>query len=83
MAKIYTRAQLVYVWLGEENEGDAEDTGAAFRFIDRVLNLRYFDDLVKDEKLHKDWKNMVELMKREWFSRRWVRIHLKHCSCSI
>jgi len=72
MAKIYTRAELVYVWLGEEDEGDNEDTGAAFEFIDRVLKLKYFDGLVKDENLHKDWKNMVELMKREWFSRRWV-----------
>ena len=73
MAKIYTRAQLVYVWLGEENEGDSGDSGAAFRFIDTgVLKLRYFDRFVKDETLHKDWNNMVELMKREWFSRRWV-----------
>src|ERR1700761_7481194 len=73
MAKIYTRAQLVYVWLGEEKEGDSEDSGAAFKFIDTgVLKLKYFDSLVIDENLHKDWNNMVELMKREWFSRRWV-----------
>lgn len=73
MAKIYTRAQLVYVWLGEEKEGDSGDSGAAFRFIDTgVLKLKYFDHLVRNENLHKDWFNMVELMKREWFSRRWV-----------
>lgn len=73
MARIYTRAQLVYVWLGEAKEGDSEDSGAAFKFIDTgVLKLKYFDHLVKDENVHKDWNNMVELMKREWFSRRWV-----------
>ncbi|KAF2104442.1 HET-domain-containing protein [Rhizodiscina lignyota] len=79
MAKIYTRAKKVFVWLGEEREGDPDDLdvsadgGAAFRFIDtRVLRLRHFDHLVKNEDTHNDWNNMVELMKREWFSRRWV-----------
>jgi hypothetical protein len=73
MAKIYTRAQLVYVWLGEEKEAESEDTGAAFRFINtKVLQLKYFDHLVRDENQHQGWNNMVELLKREWFSRRWV-----------
>ncbi|KAF2429964.1 HET-domain-containing protein [Tothia fuscella] len=73
MAKIYTRAELVYVWLGEEKEVDSEDTGAAFRFMKtKVLQLEHFDHLVKDRMLHKDWNNMVELLKRPWFSRRWV-----------
>jgi hypothetical protein len=73
MAKIYTRAELVYVWLGEEKEGDSEDSRAAFEFIHTgVLQLNYFDSLLKDEKQHKGWHYMVELLKREWFSRRWV-----------
>ena len=72
MAKIYTQAKLVYVWLGESNEGESEDTGAAFRFISTVLQLNHFDNLVGNEDLSTDWNNMVELMKREWFNRRWI-----------
>ena len=74
MANIYTRAALVYVWLGDDNDSELhEDSRAAFKFMEKdVLNLKNFDKLVTDEKQHKDWHNMVELLKREWFSRKWV-----------
>ena len=67
MANIYTRAALVYVWLGDDNDSELhEDSRAAFKFMEKdVLNLKNFDKLVTDEKQHKDWHNMVELLKRE------------------
>jgi hypothetical protein len=74
MAHIYTGAKLVYVWLGDaidaEHRGDSQ---AAFKFMkEQVLDLKNFDNLVKNQEQHEDWNNMVDLLKREWFSRRWV-----------
>jgi hypothetical protein len=69
MAKIYGDADLVYVWLGGEENRSKE----AIKFIqNRVLNLNDFDDLVKDKRTSKEWNALLALMQRDWFSRRWI-----------
>jgi hypothetical protein len=88
MAKIYTNAQLVYVWLGDEVEEDPDidqkdattnslldsknNSGPAIKFIKKFIKLDHFDTLVRDKDMDKEWDSMVALMKRTWFSRRWV-----------
>jgi hypothetical protein len=69
MASIYGNAQCVYVWLG----GERDDSELALDFIrDRVLNLNDFDRLINDQRTSREWKALSALMKREWFSRRWI-----------
>ncbi|KAL7625473.1 hypothetical protein AAE478_004693 [Parahypoxylon ruwenzoriense] len=69
MAAIYGKAETVYVWLGEESD----DSWLAMDFIkNRVLNLKDFDRLIKDEKVIAEWRALSALIKRPWFSRRWI-----------
>ncbi|KAI0840176.1 HET-domain-containing protein [Hypoxylon sp. FL0890] len=69
MSTIYGESECVYVWLGDEDK----DSKQAMRFIkDRVLNLRDFDRLIRDETPVKEWQALSALMKRPWFSRRWI-----------
>jgi len=69
MDRIYGGAQNVCIWLGEEGE----DSKLAMKFIrDRVLELWKFDELIKNRTLAKHWAALIRLMKRPWFSRRWV-----------
>ncbi|KAI0167043.1 HET-domain-containing protein [Hypoxylon sp. FL1284] len=69
MSRIYGDAERVYVWLGEE----ADNSGAAMEFIEnRVLNLKDFDRLIKDETAVREWRALSALMKRRWFSCRWI-----------
>ncbi|KAH0547851.1 hypothetical protein FGG08_000109 [Glutinoglossum americanum] len=69
MASVYGKASHVYVWLGEERD----DSKLAIEFIkNRVLNLPDFDRLVKDRETSRAWSALSALMKREWFSRRWI-----------
>ena len=68
MARIYSRAHRVLVWLGTGNQKCEE----GLRFIDEILDLASFDALVKDEKSPPKWAALVELMRCDWFSRRWV-----------
>lgn len=68
MASIYSRAHRVLVWLGAGNVKCIEALG----FIREILNLASFEALIKDEKSAPKWAALVELMRCEWFSRRWV-----------
>jgi hypothetical protein len=69
MDRIYGGAQNVCIWLGEESE----DSKLAMEFIrDRVLELWKFDKLIENRTLAKHWAALIRLMKRPWFSRRWV-----------
>lgn len=68
MGKIYTEAARVCVWLGSESE----DSDLALGFISRVVNLDDFDRLAVDPSISKEWGALSSLMKRKWFSRRWV-----------
>ncbi|KAL9062622.1 MAG: hypothetical protein Q9157_008764 [Trypethelium eluteriae] len=69
MADIYDRATNVCVWLGEEDEWSEK----ALRFIKNdVLQLWEFDKLSADAKNSHHCAALIGLMKRPWFSRRWV-----------
>ena len=75
MARIFSRAHRVLVWLGPSFATHEKKTKAcedAMDFIDEILNLASFDAKVKDEKSPPKWAALVELMRCDWFSRRWV-----------
>ena len=65
---IYNNATNVCVWLGVEEE----DSAKAMNFIRRCLNLDDFDQLVRDSLASKEWAALFALMRRPWFSRRWI-----------
>ncbi|KAF2663373.1 hypothetical protein BT63DRAFT_444687 [Microthyrium microscopicum] len=66
MAQVYGKSEIVYVWLGEEKHGSKR----AFKFIPKMLEVRGFNELVKDS--HEDLKAVKMLLTRDWFSRRWI-----------
>ena len=68
MDGVYGGASEVCVWLGDA--GDYSDL--ALSFISRVVILDDFDRLVTDSRTPHEWTALSDLMKREWFSRRWV-----------
>ena len=69
MSLVYTRAQQVCVWLGE----DDADSREAIRFIrEEISHLKDFDKLCADQKHAPKWRAFLSLMQRDWFSRRWV-----------
>ncbi|KAL8788307.1 MAG: hypothetical protein Q9195_007363 [Heterodermia aff. obscurata] len=68
MARIYSKAHRVLVWLGAGNKKCEEALG----FIDNILDLKSFDTMATDEKSPPKWAALVELMRCDWFSRRWV-----------
>ena len=69
MADIYGRADCVRIWLGDLNTSSK----LAILFIKQeVLQLDHFDDLCRSSEFSEKWKSLLELMQREWFSRRWV-----------
>ena len=67
MGKIYSQAKNVCVWLGDPSA----DSGLAFRLIESILQLSDLDHLI-DHKYTDDWAALSSLMKRDWFSRRWI-----------
>lgn len=72
MAEIYGKAKEVCIWLGDATEGDA-GTKVALDFIKKeVLMLWEFDQLCENLEKSKKWAALIGLMKRPWFSRRWV-----------
>ena len=68
MADVYSRAESVCVWLGEASP----DSNLALNFISRIVNLDDFDRLVADRRTPQEWAALSSLMRRAWFSRRWV-----------
>ena len=68
MADVYSRATSVCVWLGEAST----DSDLALNFISRIVNLDDFDRLVADRRTPQEWAALSSLMRRGWFSRRWV-----------
>jgi hypothetical protein len=69
MSLVYTSAEEVCVWLGED---DKESTRAITFIENEVSKLKNFDDLCKDRKHAENWGALLVLMQRDWFSRRWV-----------
>ncbi|ORX95505.1 heterokaryon incompatibility protein-domain-containing protein [Clohesyomyces aquaticus] len=69
MSEIYGGSKSVCVWLGQ---GD-EDSKMAFEFIKHeILKLEDFDKLCDNPTAAPKWNAMFSLMKRPWFSRRWI-----------
>jgi len=68
MATIYNEATNVCVWLGEEHNNSER----ALIFIKRVLDLAVLDGLTRDADSVRDWNALWNVMRRPWFSRRWV-----------
>jgi len=69
MATIYSDSRCVFVWLGPE----AGDSNLAMDFLEnRVLNLRDIDRLIEDPNANAEWRAIGELIKRPWFTRRWI-----------
>lgn len=71
MDRLYTGASQVAIWLGEDEQGDESRTAIGFIKND-VSVLKEFDKLCRDTKYTDQWKALLVLMQREWFSRRWV-----------
>ncbi|KAF1980523.1 HET-domain-containing protein [Bimuria novae-zelandiae CBS 107.79] len=69
MFEIYGNADNVCIWLGDSNESSC----LALRFIEQeVLKLKDFDRLCEQRDASAKWRALLELMQRDWFSRRWV-----------
>lgn len=69
MAAIYGRSDCVRIWLGDTD--DSSDLAILF-IKQQVLQLHHFDELCRSKEFSEKWKALLELMQREWFSRRWV-----------
>ncbi|KAF7514022.1 hypothetical protein GJ744_006636 [Endocarpon pusillum] len=73
MDEIYSAATEVVIWLGKgESHKEEEET---FKHLDNMLNLKDLDLMIDGENANeyvKKWMLIVKLMRKEWFSRRWV-----------
>ena len=85
MNEIYGGASNVCIWLGVEDD----ETEKAFKFVkERLLTFWDFDELCQDSDTAGSWIALLNLMKRDWFSRRWVVQEVSlakrgtvHCGC--
>ncbi|EON98792.1 putative ankyrin and het domain protein [Phaeoacremonium minimum UCRPA7] len=69
MAKIYSFAERVCVWLGKATDSSK----LAIKFIkEEIMQLQNFDELCANDKNAEKWQCLLTLMQRRWFSRRWV-----------
>ena len=68
MAEIYSKARDVLIWLGKEYNASS----TAMEFIPKILDLEQSHALISKESNRKQWTALADLMKREWFSRRWI-----------
>jgi len=81
MNQIYRLAKEVCVWLGEQSE----DSVQAIDFVEKLAYLKDFDSIAAVEKNTRDYdirlhlKALINLLRRGWFSRRWVvQVSLKN-----
>ena len=68
MAKIYKYAKSVFVWLGREGE----ESNIGMDFIPRIPEQEHEGMLSVRGSDPNQWSAFVALMRREWFTRRWV-----------
>ncbi|RMZ33817.1 hypothetical protein D0859_02068 [Hortaea werneckii] len=68
MRLIFSRANSVKVWLGEA----AANSDQAMDFIRTCATSDSFNKLIKDHSTPADWAALSSLMRRPWFSRRWI-----------
>ena len=68
MWRIYTQASNVCIWLGTHED----ESATAMEFIRDCVNFERFEQLVQDTQTSKKWAALAALMRRPWFSRRWI-----------
>jgi len=68
MGEIYSNAENVIVWLGPASQ----DSTRGMNFIKEISDLSKLDRLVKDGSYCDSWNALGALIRRPWFSRRWV-----------
>jgi len=75
MTKIYGLAKEVSVWLGEASD----DSARAIDFVNKLVNLDDENHIAgldrtgfDNEDQARDLESLIKLLKRGWFSRRWV-----------
>lgn len=68
MSNIYNSARHVCIWLGPRDRTSFK----AISFIERCLDFDIFEQMILDENAWSDWEALWMLMRRPWFSRRWI-----------
>lgn len=68
MWKIYNGAFNVCVWLGAHDD----ESERAMNFIKEIVELDNLEHLVQDTDSSEKWAALSNLMRRPWFSRRWI-----------
>ena len=68
IADIYIQADKVRIWLGMRNK----TSDLAMDFIHDLVNLDDIDGLSTSPLTNKKWDAFYDLMRREWFHRRWI-----------
>ncbi|KAI1872366.1 uncharacterized protein JN550_004085 [Neoarthrinium moseri] len=74
MPTVFGNAWSVAIWIGHDSDPTAQDM--AMKFIPTILNLTLLDRLLArskpEEATLKYWVAFAALLRRPWFSRRWV-----------
>ena len=68
MDRVYSKATRVCIWLGQ-SEGDSD---LAIRLIEQIFDCDNFEGLLEDKTKRCHWKALIDLMRRPYFTRRWV-----------
>lgn len=69
MDEVYGEASNVCIWLGQEASRSTE----ALNFLrETALSIYEFDKRCADAQFVENWAAFLTLLKRDWFSRRWV-----------
>ena len=68
MAEIYSNAKDVLIWLGKEYK----QSNIAMDFIPKLRHYEQSEALISQISNRTQWTAFADLIKREWFSRRWV-----------
>jgi Heterokaryon incompatibility protein (HET) len=71
MLMIYHSGGNTCIWLGESNVSDPESE-RGIEFIEDIVSIKCFRNLLEDPNRIKDWVAFAELLTRDWFSRRWI-----------
>ena len=71
MAQIYTLASGVIIWLGNGND-ESRRAMELIKLIGDLQTLEGEENLIKDPKRTHHWSDLADIMRRSWFSRRWV-----------
>ena len=68
MWEIYNGAKNVCVWLGTHDDESAK----AMDFIKEIVELDNLEQLVQNTETSEKWAALSNIMRRPWFSRRWI-----------